>query len=326
MATTEHFGLDVEERLRRPPVPSASEIIYQEEMILEGFPGREEMVAKFHEIWGRIEEHLAVNLTSDQAVELFKEMVLYDIPDGTRSTLTVRPDLDVGMDAAMYCVALVHTLRSLGAESCVIMTHTSYNRLRGQEGLDRILRIIERGSRPLKKYAETAGVNVHWVGMRPGYELHQQLLQNFPVEEGAAFESYFLIDYAEDLISNPDVRRDLERIPNVDVCIRHTKLNLSGGGWIPEKLLRSTFLYSQNGTLFSNWDFDEFVALAICALLAKVLNSGEGLVKMYGDLDEVKRRYQLREQRLFNQRIELRPDPSKLFVFGSALGLHQVYY
>lgn len=326
MATTERLGVEVEERLRGPPLPTASEIVYGEDSILENFPAPKDIVATFHEIWARIEEHLEVNLTSEEALKLFEELVAYDIPDGTRSTLTVRPDLDVGMDAAMYCVALVHTLRSLGAGSCVIMTHTSYNRLRGPEGLARILRIIARGSRPLKRYAKSAGVNVHWVGMRPGYELRQQLLQNFPTQEGADFESYFLIDYAENLMDDPEVRRDLGRIPDVDVCIRHTKLNLSGGGWIPEKLLKSTFLYSQNGTLFSNWEFDEFVGLAICALLAKVLNSGEGLVKMYGDIDEVKRRYQLREQRLFNQRIELRPHPKKLFVFGSALGLYQVYY
>lgn len=298
-----------------------------EEALLGTFPGREEIRNKFHEIWGWLEEHMELGLTSEEALKLFPSLVVYDIPDGTRSTLTVHSQVDVGMDAGLYCVALIHTLRCLGAPACVIMTHTAYNRARGKEGMDRILKIIARGSRPLRRYAQEAGVNVHWVGLHPDYELASQLLQNFPLRKGASFEAHFLIDYAEELVAkDPGVREALAQLPDVDVTIRHTKLNLAGGGWLPGKMLRSAFLYSQNGSLFSNWEFDELVALGSLALVAKTLNSGEGLVKMYGDVDEVKRRYQMRELRLFNQRIDLRPRPRKLFLLGSGLGLHQVYY
>lgn len=296
------------------------------EDILDTFPDEAVLKERFHEIWGALEEHMELSLTSEEALELFSSLVVYDIPDGTRSTLTVHPKVDVGMDAGLYCVALLHTLRSLGAPSCIIMTHTTYNRARGEEGMARILKIISRGSRPLKRYADRAGANVHWLGMKPGYELGNYLRREFPVRTTADFNAYFLIDYAEDLMEDQSVRHEFDRLPEIDVTIRHTKLNFAGGGWIPDKMLRSTFLYSQNGSLFSNWDFDELVALGTLSLLAKVLNSGEGLVKMYGDVDEVKRRYQLREIRLFNQRIDLRAQPRKLFVLGSALGLHQFYF
>ncbi len=247
------------------------------------------------------------------------------MPDGTRSTLAVSPDIDVGMDAGLYCVALVHTLGCLGARSSIIMTHTSYNRNRGREGFERILRIIARGLRPLRTYSQSRGVGVHWIGFRPDYELENRLLSEFPLPQDPAFDAYFLIDYAEDLEREPLVKVHLDELPEVDVCIRHTKLNMSGG-WIPGKLLKSTFVYSQNGTLYTNWTFDEFVAMSTVALLAKLLHTGEGLSKMYGDIDEVKRRYQLRELRLFNRKVRLRSKPTKLFVVGSPFGLYQIYY
>ncbi|MFQ5552520.1 MAG: hypothetical protein ACE5EW_02200, partial [Thermoplasmata archaeon] len=284
------------------------------------------LVAKFHEIWGRIEEHLDVNITSEVALKMFPSLLIYDIPDGTRSTLTVRRDVDIGMDASLYLLALIHTLKGLGARRTALMTHTSYNRKRGQEGLDRIFAVIAKGMRVARRYTAARHINVRWIGMKPDYELRRALLESFPLRAKPSFEVFLLIDYVEELLEDETLREQLEDLPAVDVCIRHTKLNLSGGGWIPGKMLHSAFLYSQNGSLFTNWSFDELVAMSTVALLAKLFNSGEGLVKMYGDLDEVKARYQLRELRLFNERIQLRPHPTKLFLFGSPVGLYQVYY
>ena len=107
--------------------------------------------------------------------------------------------------------------------------------------------------------------------------------------------------------------------------MRHTKLQLSGG-WIPTKMLRSTYVYCQNGALFSNWSHEEYVAMAACCLLSKVLMSGEVLSKSYTDIDEIKRRYQMRELNLFQKVVKLREKPRKLFVVGSPVGLYQIYY
>ena len=54
--------------------------------------------------------------------------------------------------------------------------------------------------------------------------------------------------------------------------------------------------------------------------------SGEVLGKTYLDLDDMKRRYQLRELNLFQKTVRLRPNPRKLFVVGSPIGLYQIYY
>lgn len=297
-----------------------------EESLLRELPGREEIISQFHEVWASIEENVDLSLTSVEALRLFPSLVVYDIPDGTRSTLTVRPDIDVGLDAALFCLSLIHTLNSLGAKSCIIMTHTAYNRMRGREGMGRILSLLTAGVKPIAKYSKRENVSINLVGLGEEYELRNYLLANLPKVKESAFEAFFLVDYAEETGGNLGLRYELAQLPEVDVTIRHTKLNLSGGGWIPDRLLMSTFMYCQNGTLYSNWRFDELVTLSTLALVAKLMNTGEGLGKMYGDIDEVKARYQLRELRLFNRQVPLTDQPKKLFLFGSPHGLYQFYY
>ena len=279
----------------------------------------------FRTIWDSLDTELALGLSGDDALEDVKGLVVYDIPDGTRSTLTVPPMMDVELDAGMYCLALVHTLKSLGAREAVLMTHTVYNRARGPEDTERFLKVIARAVEPVAQYARRHRIGIRFVGQGPGYELEDLMSAKFPEVEGEPFRMHLLVDYAEEMFLTPEGRAALEQLPNIDVCVRHTKLQVSGG-WIPTRMLKSSYVYSQNGTLFSNWESDEYAALVAVALLSKKLMSGEVLSKSYLDIDDVKRRYQLRELNLFQKSVRLRPDPRKLFVVGSPIGLYQIYY
>jgi hypothetical protein len=113
-------------------------------------------------------------------------------------------------------------------------------------------------------------------------------------------------------------------LPLVDVVVRHTKLGIAGG-WIPTRMRKAAYLYSQNGSVHSNWNFDEYAAMIAVTYLAKVLHQGEALSKTYASVDEIKARYRDREIKLRQKIIRLRPKPRKLFVLGSAVGLIQVY-
>src|SRR5207245_10106206 len=84
----------------------------------------------FAEQWNVLSHSLGLGVDSDKAFQGVRDLVMYDIPDGTRSTLSVPVTGDVDADAGLYCLALVHTLASLGARTTVIMTHTTYNRNR----------------------------------------------------------------------------------------------------------------------------------------------------------------------------------------------------
>ncbi|MCJ2532283.1 MAG: hypothetical protein LN413_08320, partial [Candidatus Thermoplasmatota archaeon] len=117
---TERVDLEFQERLRRSFAPPALRGALDAYDLVDGFPASEDLIGRFHEIWGRIEEHLDVNLTSEEALKLFPSLLIYDIPDGTRSTLTVRPDVDVGMDAGLYVLALIHTLKGLGGRRAAV--------------------------------------------------------------------------------------------------------------------------------------------------------------------------------------------------------------
>lgn len=284
-----------------------------------------EIVESFRATWDRLAAELDLGLGSDAALAAFRDLVVYDIPDGTRSTLTVPPMMDVDLDAGMYGLALVHTLKSLGARTAVVMTHTVYNRARGPEDTQRFLRMVGKAVEPAAQYARRHRVALDLIGLGAGYELEGLLAEKLTPLEDPEFRAHFLVDYAEEMFLTPEGRAALERLPNIDVCVRHTKLQVSGG-WIPTRMLRSSYVYCQNGTLFSNWEPDELVALAAVALLSKKLMSGEVLNKAYLDIDDVKRRFQLREMNLFQSVVKLRPEPRKLFVLGSPIGLYQIYY
>ncbi len=287
-----------------------------------GIAPPEEILGVFHRTWGVLEEEMELAMDSETALAKMQDLVVYDIPDGTRSTLSLREDVEIGQDAGLFCLALVHTLKSLGAQKAVVVTHTSYNRQRGPESTHRVLKVLSEGIRPVAAYAETHGLNVHILGVDEKYELRNPLSEAFPAHAPGNFDAFFLVDYNEDYFQEGG-KEFLPLLPDIDVCVRHTKMSM-GGGWIPKKMLKSTFLYCQNGSLFSNWRYDELTALATACLAAKFLHFGEGLTKVYGDVDEIKWRHRMREMKLFHKTVEISAKPRKLFLVGSPIGVYRI--
>ncbi len=274
--------------------------------------------------WEGLSHSLALDVTPGRALDGLRELVLYDIPDGTRTTLSVPPTMDVETDAGMYCLALVHTLASLGAQRAVLLTHTIYNRERGPEDTKRFLEIMAKGVDPFRGYARRHKIAMRLAGMHEGYELGPLLSTAFPLPRDPKFDAHFLLEYEEEWFLTPEGRELLESLPNIDVVVRHTKLQVSGG-WIPMRMRKSAYMYSQNGSLNSNWSYDEYAAMVAVAYAAKLLHTGEALSKKYVAIDEIKDRYQQRELQLRQRIVRLKDKPRKLFVIGSPVGLIQVY-
>src|SRR2546422_103865 len=177
------------------------------------------------------------------------------------------------------------------------MTHTVYNRDRGPEETRRFLDILLKGIDPFREYARRHGLAIHLEGIREGYELEQEFNRAFPMPSHPKFDAHFLMDYEEEWFLSPDGRALLEALPPIDVVVRHTKLGISGG-WIPIRMRKAAYVYSQNGTVHSNWNFNEYAAMVAVTYLAKLLNEGEALSKTYASIDEIKARYRDREIRL----------------------------
>ncbi len=278
----------------------------------------------FAEQWNVLSHSLGLGIDSESALLGIRELIMYDIPDGTRSTLSVPMTGDVDADAGLYCLALVHTLASLGARTNIILTHTIYNRARGPEETKRFLEILLKGIDPFREYARRHKLAIHLWGIREGYELEDAFNRAFASPAQPEFNAHFLMDYEEEWFLTPEGRGLLELMPEVDVAVRHTKLGISGG-WIPTRMRKAAYVYSQNGSVHSNWNFTEYAAMVAVAYLAKLLQQGESLSKTYASIDEIKARYRDREIRLRQKVVRLAPKPRKLFVLGSPVGLIQVY-
>lgn len=278
----------------------------------------------FATAWEGLSHSLHLGMGPSAALEGLRDLVLYDIPDGTRSTLSIPETLDVETDAGMFCLSLVHTLASLGAARAIVLTHTLYNRDRGPADTKRFLEIMAHGVEPFRGYARRHGIRMSLHGMHEGYELEPLLSKAFPPPESPKFDAHFLLEYEEEWFLTPEGRALLESLPLVDVVVRHTKLQVSGG-WIPLRMRKSAYMYSQNGSLNSNWSYDEYAAMVAVAYAAKLLQSGEALTKQYVSIDELKERYRQRELQLQERVVKLKKAPRKLFVIGSPVGLIRVY-
>ena len=280
----------------------------------------------FCDIWTSITKKVGdVKISVEDAQESVKELVLYDILDGSRTTLTSKPSIEPKDDIPLFSIALIHTLRVLGAKSCVIMLHTSYNRERGEKEFRRVLNIIKSGAEIIKQYSIEHGIRCNCLCMNKKHELIDLLKDIEQQTLDGTFNAYFLFDYNEEWSATKEGYNILNTLPDINVHVRHTKFQPSGG-WIPGKMKKSAFLYSQNGTAYSNWKSDELVALVAMALLAKKFNEREGLSKLYSSFEEIEQRYKKREIKLFQKTVQLKTNPKKLFLAGSPIGAYQIYY
>lgn len=289
------------------------------------FASSSEINNHFQKIWSAINQTIDLNMPVEKAISMMKDLIVYDILDGNRTTLISKSFVGYKSESAFYVLHFIHTLRTLGAKKCYIMIHTSYNRERGKSELNYILEKISIGAPLIKKYALEHNIRCICIGMKKDYEHIDFLNDLMESTKYGDFYVYFLFDYNELWFSRKEAQNIFDILPNIDVHIRHTKFQPSGG-WIPDKMSRSVFLYSQNGTLYSNWESDELVTLVALSLLTKLLHAGELLKKRYKTKGEINQRFELRELELTNRVIYLREKPKKLFMLGSPTGIYQFYY
>ena len=280
----------------------------------------------FYGIWTNIIEKIDnISITVEEAQEVVKDLVIYDILDGSRTTLISKPFIESKEEVSLFSLALIKTLQALGAESCIFMLHTSYNRQRGKEDLKRVFQMIKSGGELIRQYSIENNIQCNCICGNKNYELTDLLKDVEQQTWGGRFNAYYLFDYNEEWYGTEEGFNILNELPDINVYIRHTKFQPSGG-WIPSKMRKSVFLYSQNGTTYSNWESDELVALVAMAILAKKSNEGEVLKKTYVSSDERQLRYLKREVELFQKTVYLREQPRKLFLYGSPTGIYQIYY
>ncbi len=283
-----------------------------------------EINEQFCRIWGDIIKKTDIAIDCKTAISEIKNLVLYEALDGNRSTMVAKPAVPSEFEGALYTLNFIRVLQSLGAKTCYIMIHTSYNRARGEKEFNSILKVIKKGAPLIKQYGMNHDIFCSCICPNKHHELFNILMDVTSCTKQGTFTSHFFFDYSEEWGASEDGKKTIQNLPNIDVHIRHTKFQFSGG-WVPGKMSRSVFLYSQNGSLYSNWNSEELITLISIALLAKLLHRGEGLDKTYENNEEIINRFKVREQHLFNKTIYLRKEPKKLCMIGSPKGIYQFY-
>jgi len=279
----------------------------------------------FRHIWNTIVKNINVNIGTDTAFSELENLVIYEALDGSRSTCAFNKNINPQFEGPLYVIKFMHILKLLGAKTCCMMVHTSYNRDRGQTEFNNVICAIEEGAPLIKNYGIENNVFCSCMCINKNYELKTILNDITESTRNGEFCTHFLFDYNEEWAETDVGLEAIKNLPEIDVHIRHTKFQFSGG-WIPGKMSKSVFLYSQNGSTYSNWDTNELITLISLSLLAKLFHKGEALGKIYKNDGEIIERYKTRELKLFNKIINLRDNPKKLFMIGSPVGVYQFYY
>jgi hypothetical protein len=279
----------------------------------------------FINVWKELNVKCNTDIPIEEAIDELRNLVIYDILDGNRSTKSSSDTIDSRLETGLYAISLINILKNLGARSCIILIHTDYNRQRGYLEFRKILDNIKNTAPLINQYFVENDISCHCLFLDDDYECSSILHKISESTKKGSFNAFFLFDYNERWISSEKGKSLIESLPEIDVHIRHTKLQMSGG-WIPDKMARSCYVYSQNGTIYSNWNHQELLTLISCCLLQKLTMRGELLSKIYRDEKEISLRYTLREEELFNKIVWLNENPSKLALMSAPYGIYQLYF
>ncbi len=292
--------------------------------ISEKLPDPTAVRANFRWIWLSLADALDIDCPPADALEVMKGTTIYDILDGTRSTMTADPFIDNKMDGGLFSLGLIRTLQGLDAKQCVLMVYTAYNRRRGKSETNLVLEKIFSVSPLVKHFFSAHNISCNIVMGRDIPAFRRKMEQLELDRNGDGFRAHFLFDYTEEWAMNGG-KRKIASLPTIDVCVRHTKFQPYGGGYIPYRMRTASYVYSQNGSVLSNWNSIDFTTLAAVALLSNILNGGEALSKTFGGDREIIHRYRERELDLYHKRVRLgNSDTPKRFIIGCPTGTIEV--
>jgi hypothetical protein len=215
-----------------------------------------------------------------------REAVIYDMTDGIR-TSTLLNGADAYFDGGMFVLRLINILRVLGMPACYINVIEEKHRKRNNysdifEGLRKLHAVYEQ-------YSNEYNVGLNFVGNLETSLEPQGFSGNFAkklkklqtkTKSKAKFNAYFLVNYSLDWAMRSE--SFFKEMPNVNVTIRHTKLQYPTGMMLPPSLSDlSSLVYVQQGSTSSTWSDTQLIYLVAVALRSKILNESTQYLKQY---------------------------------------------
>jgi len=187
--------------------------------------------------------------------------------DGHRSSNSGSSDLEKYSSGFRFFLRFGTMMQQLGFTKMVTMVHTSRN-CKDRERIDSIQSAVQKSIDFTDDYVSKSKFQLYGdiesyksMGNSEFYNYLNEVDNKSPAKPD--FIHHILINYSEQWAIN-----NLDRInlmPDISCVIRFTKGFVSGG-WIPIKMQKTTFVYSQVPSVSEFWSDDGILALFLISL------------------------------------------------------------
>ena len=236
-----------------------------------------------------------------------QDTVIYEMTDGMRTSTPHDGDVTY-FDGGIFCLRFINILRALGMPACYVNVIEEKHKHRVNyrhifDGLRKLYSVFD-------EYAEEYNIRLRFLGNLderlepPGQSGDfagdlRELEKN--TKSNKTFCAYFLMNYSLDwAMKNESIFADVH---NIDVTIRHTKLQFPTGMMLPpSKSDFTSLVYVQQGSASSTWSDQQLVDLVALALKSKILNVGTQYLKWYKVGERERVRFQREEDLFFMHR------------------------
>jgi len=187
--------------------------------------------------------------------------------DGHRSSNSGSSDLEKYSSGFRFFLRFGMMMQQLGFTKMVTMVHTSRN-CKDRERIDSIQSAVQKSIDFTDDYVSKSKFQLYGdiesyksMGNSEFYNYLNEVDNKSPAKPD--FIHHILINYSEQWAINNLDRINL--IPDISSVIRFTKGFVSGG-WIPIKMQKTTFVYSQVPSVSEFWSDDGILALFLISL------------------------------------------------------------
>ncbi len=187
--------------------------------------------------------------------------------DGHRSSNSGSSDLEKYSSGFRFFLRFGTMMQQLGFTKMVTMVHTSRN-CKDRERIDSIQSAVQKSIDFTDDYVSKSKFQLYGdiesyksMGNSEFYNYLNEVDNKSPAKPD--FIHHILINYSEQWAINNLDRINL--IPDISSVIRFTKGFVSGG-WIPIKMQKTTFVYSQVPSVSEFWSDDGILALFLISL------------------------------------------------------------
>jgi len=212
-----------------------------------------------------------------------RNLIIYEMIDGMRTSADLG-DTEAYIEGGFFSARLIYLLKLLGAEACYINVTEEKHKFRLNYPI--ILNALGELYPFYEKYAESHNIKLKFLGRTDEstdstalFMRELRLLEN-KTANNTGFVACFLINYSlEWAMQNLNLFKTL---PNVNVIIRHTKLQAPTGMLLPpSKSDNTSLVYVQQGAPSKTWSDYQILCLIALALKSMLSNEGTQYTKTY---------------------------------------------